>query len=42
MGFNLELFLEELNMLIQSGATKQELLDFVKKEKEYAKQCGVL
>ena len=42
MGFNLRLFLEELEYRIKSGYSHTDILKYIEEQKKYAKECGQL
>ena len=42
MGFNLEMFFEELRYAIENGATKDDLIALIDREQQYASECGVI
>ena len=42
MGFSLKLFLEELEYMVSHCAPHCDILKYVKEQRIYAKQCGVI
>ena len=42
MGFSLEAFFEQLQYMVENCASHIEILQFIKDEKQYAQDCGLL
>lgn len=42
MGFNLKVFMEELQYMVVHCTSHIELLEFINRNKQYAEECGLL
>lgn len=40
MGFSLKCFLEELEDMLESGYSYQEIIEYVREQRQYAEKCN--